>query len=581
MKFSTIAIPAALALLSKANADQTGASPDVNHPDFKPFDKSSLSSDSFFEQFDSEDWANLWKISKAKRDEEFTYNGRWSVEEPVVFPSFKGDKGLVLKTPAAHHAIHANFPTTFDNKDNTLVLQYEVKLQEGLKCGGAYLKLLSAEGLPNDSNEFNNDTPYQIMFGPDKCGTTNKIHLIIRRKDQHTGEYEEKHLAVPPLARAVKTSTLYTLIIKPDQDFEIRINGETVKAGNLVDDDTLLPGLNPPKEVYDENDTKPEDWDDRPVIPDPNQLTKPEDWDEFAPYTIPDPNAVKPESWDENAQEYIEDPEAEKPDYWDDEEDGEWIAPTILNPECLEHGCGKWEPEQIINPGYKGKWVQPTIENPNYKGEWEPKKIPNPNYYEDLSPSDLEPIGGLGFELWSIENNILFDNIYLGHSINEAELIGNETFNPKYEIEQKEVLALAPKAKEADKPNQNLFDDDEYADDFLTTIVAYANQFVANGFDYLTDFLASPISTLSSKPFEGGAYAFVFVLVSSLVLGIWSVIISSITGGSSAPSSSTISKEANPAPKEAAPIVSEKVEIIEDETSTGVSQSETKATKRT
>lgn len=39
------------------------------------------------------------------------------------------DKGLVVKNPAAHHAISAKFPKKIDNKKNTLVVQYEVKLQ--------------------------------------------------------------------------------------------------------------------------------------------------------------------------------------------------------------------------------------------------------------------------------------------------------------------------------------------------------------------------------------------------------------------------------------------------------------------
>ena len=41
----------------------------------------------------------------------------------------EGDKGLVIKNAAAHHAISAKFPKKIDNKGKTLVVQYEVKLQ--------------------------------------------------------------------------------------------------------------------------------------------------------------------------------------------------------------------------------------------------------------------------------------------------------------------------------------------------------------------------------------------------------------------------------------------------------------------
>jgi calnexin len=46
-----------------------------------------------------------------------------------VLPGMVGDKGLVVKNVAAHHAISAKFPKKIDNKGKTLVVQYEVKPQ--------------------------------------------------------------------------------------------------------------------------------------------------------------------------------------------------------------------------------------------------------------------------------------------------------------------------------------------------------------------------------------------------------------------------------------------------------------------
>ena len=91
-----------------------------------------------------------------------------------MLPGIIGDKGLVLKNAAAHHAISAKFPKAVDNKGKTLVVQYEVKLQNGLECGGAYLKLLR-DNKALHAEEFSNSSPYVIMFGPDKCGATNKV----------------------------------------------------------------------------------------------------------------------------------------------------------------------------------------------------------------------------------------------------------------------------------------------------------------------------------------------------------------------------------------------------------------------
>jgi calnexin len=71
-------------------------------------------------------------------------------------------------------------------------VQYEVKLQHGLECGGAYIKLLTEEEESESAGgedeqesgkglrageEYTDKTPFTIMFGPDKCGSTNKGEL--------------------------------------------------------------------------------------------------------------------------------------------------------------------------------------------------------------------------------------------------------------------------------------------------------------------------------------------------------------------------------------------------------------------
>jgi len=48
---------------------------------------------------------------------------------------------------------------------------------DGLECGGAYLKLLK-ENADLHAEEFSNASPYVIMFGPDKCGATNKVRCL-------------------------------------------------------------------------------------------------------------------------------------------------------------------------------------------------------------------------------------------------------------------------------------------------------------------------------------------------------------------------------------------------------------------
>jgi calnexin len=82
----------------------------------------------------------------------------------------------VLAQQAKNYAVSAKFPSVVEFGEDDFVVQYEVRLQEGLDCGGAYIKLLKDEA-DLDLKAIKDDTPYTIMFGPDKCGTTNKVHV--------------------------------------------------------------------------------------------------------------------------------------------------------------------------------------------------------------------------------------------------------------------------------------------------------------------------------------------------------------------------------------------------------------------
>lgn len=377
-----------------------------------------------------------WVRSQAKKDgiaEEISkYDGIWKVEASQK-DNLIGDLGLVLKSKAKHAAISSKLEKPFVFANKPLIVQYEVILQEGQECGGAYLKLLSDGPETKDLKQFQDKTPYTIMFGPDKCGNDHKLHFIFRHKNPLNGTLEEKHCRKPKdrLEDTFKDKLphLYTLIIRPDNTFEIWIDRKVINSGSLLED--FAPPVNPPAEIDDPEDRKPEDWDEREKIADPD-ATKPEDWDEDAPATITDPDAIKPDGWLDDESPMIPDPEAKQPDDWDAEMDGEWEAPLIDNPNCATSvGCGKWEQPMISNPAYKGKWRAPLINNPNYKGKWKPRRIPNPDFYEDKHPFKMNTISAVGFELWSMSQDILFDNIIITDELSVANQWADDTFELK------------------------------------------------------------------------------------------------------------------------------------------------------
>merc|ERR1712025_351506 len=111
-----------------------------------------------------------------------------------------------------------------------------------------------------------------------------------------------------------------TLVVRSDNTYEIFVDKETKKSGSLLED--FEPPVNPPKQIDDPEDKKPEDWVDEAKINDPD-ASKPDDWDEDAPKDIIDEAATQPSGWMVDEPFQIPDPQAEQPEDWDEEDDGE------------------------------------------------------------------------------------------------------------------------------------------------------------------------------------------------------------------------------------------------------------------
>ncbi|XP_047337752.1 calnexin homolog [Impatiens glandulifera] len=384
----------------------------------------------FYESFD-ESFEGRWTVS-----EKSDYKGTWKHAKSEGHD----DSGLLVSEKANKYAIVKELSEAVNLKEGSTVLQYEARLQNGLECGGAYIKYLRPQDARWNVKEFDNESPYSIMFGPDKCGSTNKVHFILNHKNPRSGEYVEHHLKYPPSVPADKLTHVYTAILGSDNELCILIDGEEKKKANFLSSEDFEPALIPSKTIADPDDTKPEDWDERAKIPDPD-ATKPDDWDEDAPLEIEDDDAEKPEGWLDDEPADIDDPDSTKPDDWDDEEDGEWEAPKIDNPKCeVAPGCGEWKRPTKRNPAYKGKWHAPLIDNPNYKGIWKPQDIPNPDYFE-LDKPEFEPIAAIGIEIWTMDDGILFDNILIADDDIVAESYRITTWKPKFDSEKEKQKA--------------------------------------------------------------------------------------------------------------------------------------------
>merc|ERR1711970_130339 len=281
--------------------------------------------------------------------------------------------------------------------------------EKDIECGGGYVKIGPKLA---DPKTFGDPTPYNIMFGPDKCGYTKRTHLIFSYKGKNVLKKSDLSYKQEP----DQVSHLYRLTLKPDNSAKVEIDQEEIYDGKMKDDWEILAA----KEIADPEDKKPSDWVDDSMMDDPEDK-KPDDWVE---------------------EKRMVDSEAKKPDDWDDEEDGEWEAPMK------------------DNPAYKGDWYVKRISNPAYKGFWEAKKIANPEYVDDDSVYKYADFGFIGFDLWQVKGGTIFDNVIITDDVAEAD-----TFAKKWkalsEVEKTKKKEEDDSKKTDDKKKEDEDDDDD------------------------------------------------------------------------------------------------------------------------
>merc|ERR1711988_432793 len=331
----------------------------------------------YLEEDFSGDWESRWVPSKAKSD-----LGTFKVSAGKFFGDEEAAKGLQTSQDAKFYAISSKH-TEFSNEGKTLVIQYSVKHEQDIDCGGGYLKLGAW-----DPEKFEGASEYNIMFGPDICGSsTKKTHVIFNYKGKNLDKKKEVRCESDTL------SHLYTLIVKPDNTYEVQIDQVKVDDGSLADGWDFLK----PKQIRDPEEKKPADWVDEAEMDDPEDR--------------------KPEGYDDIPAK-IADPKATKPDDWDDESDGEWEAP------------------QIDNPDFKGEWKAKRIKNPDYKGVWAPKKIANPAYVDDDQLYSYDSFAFVGIDVWQVKSGTIFDNLLITDDV-EAAKAAYEKIKTAQEAEKK------------------------------------------------------------------------------------------------------------------------------------------------
>lgn len=369
-------------------------------------------SEVYFEEQFGEGWEDRWIQSTHKGAEA----GKFVASAGKFYGDAEKDVGIQTSQDARFYALSAAFKP-LSNLDKPMVIQFTVKHEQNIDCGGGYIKLFDCS---LDQTDMHGESPYNVMFGPDICGPgTKKVHVIFEHKGKN-------HLIKKDIRCKDDVFThLYTLVINTDGTYEVLIDNEKAESGSFTDDWDFLP----PKTIKDPAEKKPEDWVDQAKIDDPED--------------------VKPEDWEKT--EHIADPDATKPEDWDDEMDGEWEPPMIDNPEYK----GEWKPRQIDNPDYKGAWVHPEIDNPEYNAD---DAAGIAKYAENCK---------IGYDLWQVKAGTIFDNMMITDDPAEAKKAGEELWAVTKDAEKamKDAQDEVERAKAEEEAGNADPEDDEDADD--------------------------------------------------------------------------------------------------------------------
>ena len=157
-----------------------------------------------------------------------------------------------------------------------------------------------------------------------------------------------------------------------------------------------------------------------------------------------------------------------------------------------------------------------------------------------------------------MQSDILFDNIYIGHSLEDAVKLKNETFDVKHKIEQAEEEASKPKpAKTPEAPGDISFKEDP---------INYIREKVDLFYSIAKN---DPVQAVKMLPEVAGGIGALLVTLLALVIGVVSM-----SSGGSPPQ---VKKAAEKVKESAA---NAKDQVV-DAASTGAEKIQAEANKRT
>merc|ERR1711973_651533 len=115
---------------------------------------------------DGDAWEKRWIQSTNKGEAA----GKFVLTHGKFYGDAEKDLGIQTSQDARFYGLSTKFQP-LSSTDSPLVIQFTVKHEQNIDCGGGYVKLFDCNLAQEDMH---GDSPYLIMFGPDICGPSSK-----------------------------------------------------------------------------------------------------------------------------------------------------------------------------------------------------------------------------------------------------------------------------------------------------------------------------------------------------------------------------------------------------------------------
>lgn len=192
--------------------------------------------------------------------------GRWTFKNAN---SPRSSKMIATAMKNAHNCLSTMLGRKPNLETGTLIMQYEVSGSAGKMCVEPFIHLYGkGDFAPEDLSD---GTEYVVSFGPAFCPAKKSVHFSFRHRNPMTDVFEEKFMINAPVIDVDDKLHLYTLIVRPDNSFDILVDALVVRSGDLLTD--FDPPVNPSPEISDPRDKKPATWAEKSHIVDENGKT--------------------------------------------------------------------------------------------------------------------------------------------------------------------------------------------------------------------------------------------------------------------------------------------------------------------